>query len=209
MNACRNLAVCVALVLFPSALAHRLDEYLQATRLAIDVARVDVEMDLTPGASMAREVMAWIDTDRDGEISAAEGQAYARQVLGSVVLKVDGRPAVVELVEATAPSFPEMLEGLGMLRLRATAKLQTASSGHHQVSFLNTHRPERSVYLVNALAPQNPRVRIDGQRRDRAQLGITLDYSVAGEPTGALAVLAGVAMAAGLCLRLLPARKKV
>ena len=39
---------------FPApAGAHRLDEYLQTTRVAIDIDRVGLDIDLTPGTSMA------------------------------------------------------------------------------------------------------------------------------------------------------------
>ena len=63
--------LCAWLATVPSAGAHRVDEYLQATRLSIDLERVDLEIDLTAGAAMASKVFAWIDTNRDGEISAA------------------------------------------------------------------------------------------------------------------------------------------
>jgi len=35
------------------ASAHRVDEYLQATRLSIDLDRVEVEINLTPGIDLA------------------------------------------------------------------------------------------------------------------------------------------------------------
>ena len=50
--------------------AHRTDEYLQAARLAIDPARVQIELDLTPGIAMAETILADIDRDRDGSLSA-------------------------------------------------------------------------------------------------------------------------------------------
>ena len=81
------------------------DEYLQATRLSIDIERVDLEIDLTAGSALASEVFAWIDTNRNGEISDAEGEAYAQQVLDSVVLKVDGWPVPINLVESQFPSI--------------------------------------------------------------------------------------------------------
>ena len=82
---------------------------------------------------------------------------------------------------ATFPQFHDMSLGVGTIRLRATAKVPPASAGHHQISFLNTHRTESSVYLVNALVPANPRIQLADQRRDRAQLGLTLDYQVVGD----------------------------
>jgi hypothetical protein len=202
MNALRLFLIFAVVGAGPAG-AHRVDEYLQATRLAIDVTRVDLEMDLTAGSAVASEVLAWIDTDRDGEISQAEGDAYARQVLDSVVLKVDGRPAGVQLIETSLPNASDIRLGIGTIRVRAAASVQAVSAGSHQLSFLNMHRTGSSVYLVNALVPGNPNVRIDAQRRDRAQLGLTLDYSVEIDvaPGGTLALLGGVAVAAALVLR--------
>jgi hypothetical protein len=185
------------------AAAHRVDEYLQATRLSIDTERVDLEIDLTAGSALASEVFGWIDTNRNGEISDAEGKEYAQQVLNSVVLKVDGWPVPINLVESSFPRFHDMSLGVGTIRLRATAKTPAASAGHHQISFLNTHRTDSSVYLVNALVPANPRIQLADQRRDRAQLGITLDYRVTGDATSAPAfiVLTGLVVVACLFWR--------
>src|SRR4029434_5195861 len=97
-----SFAVLGAWLASPAA-AHRVDEYLQATRLSIDTERVDLEIDLTAGSAMASQVFGWIDTNRNGEISDAEGQVYAQQVLDSVVLKVDGRPVPIKMVESSFP----------------------------------------------------------------------------------------------------------
>jgi hypothetical protein len=89
--------------------------------------------------------------------------------------------------------------GVGMIRLRALARVPTVASGRHEISYLNTHRPESSVYLVNALIPENPRIEIGDQQRDIAQHGLTLDYVVAPETTSrsarSLSLLAGLVMA--------------
>jgi hypothetical protein len=179
-----------------SAGAHRLDEYLQATRLSIDFERVSLEIDLTAGVALAPQVFAWMDTNRDGLISDAEAEAYARQVLGSVALSVDGRPAPIALVEIRVPQFRDMNLGVGTIRVRATANVSAAAAGRHQVSYLNMHRSESSVYLVNALVPTDARIQIAGQRRDRSQHGLTLDYTVRGAPWArTCSLLAGLAMA--------------
>ena len=83
--------------------AHRLDEYLQATRLSIDHDRVSLEIDLTPGVSVASRVFGWADTNRDGEVSGTETEAYARRILSAVVLSVDGRAVPVTFVDSRFP----------------------------------------------------------------------------------------------------------
>jgi hypothetical protein len=190
----------VWLATLPSAAAHRVDEYLQATLLSIDTERVDLEIDLTAGSAVAAGVFAWIDTNRDGKVSDAEGEAYAQQVLRSVVLKIDGRPVAIQLVEANFPEFRAMSFGVGTIRLRATAKVPPASAGRHQVYFLNTHRTESSVYLVNALVPANPRIQLGEQRRDRAQLGLTLDYRIIADAPSARSPLLLTALMMAACL---------
>ena len=160
------------------ASAHRLDEYLQATRLLIDIDRVTLDVDLTPGVSVASQVIAWIDTTRDGQISDVERAAYAEDMLASVRLSVDGRPAPLTLVDSQFPDVRDMSLGVGTIRLRAIAKLPPAAFGRHQLSCVNTHRSEASVYLVNALVPADRRVQIAGQRRDAAQHGLIVDYEV-------------------------------
>jgi hypothetical protein len=188
----RFAVVAAWLATLAAAGAHRVDEYLQAALLSVGTERVDLEIDLTPGVAMASEVFAWIDTNRDGEISSGEGQAYARQMLSSVELSVDGLSAPITLVETRFPEFRDMSLGVGTIRLRATAKVSAAGAGHHRLSFLNTHRSESSVYLVNALVPANPGIQ-----------GLTLDYTVTAETPSAwtLGVLAGLVLAGRWCLR--------
>lgn len=171
----------ILLATLPSAGAHRLDEYLQATRLAIHLDRLDLELDLTPGVAVAPKVISWIDTNGDGEISGAERDAYVRQVLSSVTLLLDGSPVRMVQGKTHFPLPAEMGLGVGTIQLRASAKVPAAGAGFHRLSFLNWHRPGLSVYLVNALVPVEPRIQIGEQRRDRAQRGITLDFTVAGD----------------------------
>ena len=76
------------LLMFPvAALAHRLDEYLQATRFSLALDRVVLKMNLTPGVEVAPAIFALITTNRDGRISEAEGRAYANQVLKEIVVE--------------------------------------------------------------------------------------------------------------------------
>lgn len=180
----RSRALALPLVLFVAlavrpvpAAAHRLDEYLQATRLAVGVDRVGVEIDLTAGISVAPQIVQAIDTNGDGRISAAEGETYARRVLRDVVLTVDGRRTRVSLLDCQFPDASDMMLGVGLIRLRGSADLPAAGAGSHRASFLNAHWPDTSVYLANALVPSDRRLRIDGQRRDVAQRGLTIDYS--------------------------------
>ena len=152
---------------------------LQATRLSIELDRVAVEIDLTAGTGLAASVFGWIDTDGDGQLSGAERAAYARQVIDSVMLTADGRRVTLAVTGNDFPDRREMTEGIGAVRLRANARIPSAASGRHVLTYLNSHRSESSVYLANALVPTDNRIAITSQRRDPAQHMLTLEYDVA------------------------------
>jgi hypothetical protein len=157
--------------------AHRLDEYLQATRIGVTQNRIDLEIDLTAGASIAPQIFALVDANGDGQINDAEGDEYARQVIDAIRLSVDSRRLSVRLVSRTFPDRQAMGLGLGTIRLRATAPA-SAGTGRHDIVYVNTHAPASSVYLVNALLPSDARIQISTQQRDVEQRGVTVDYRV-------------------------------
>lgn len=178
------IIVLVASLALPSAAAaHRLDEYLQAARISIDVDTISLDIDLTPGVTMAAQVFAAIDSNRDGEVSETEAGAYAERVLRSLAISVDDRPAQLTLVAHRFPTFDEMSLGTGTIRLAATAPVPRAVGVHH-VSFVNTFLPELSVYLANVLVSSDGRVSIAEQRRDVRQRSLTFDYRVKQEQAG-------------------------
>jgi hypothetical protein len=158
--------------------AHRLDEYLQATRIGVSQGRIDLEIDLTAGASIAQQIYALVDANGDGQINDAEGDEYARRVIDAIRLSVDTRPLSITLVSRTFPDQQAMRLGLGTIRLRATAPA-SAGTGRHALVYLNTHVAASSVYLVNALLPSDERIQISAQERDVDQRGVTVDYRVA------------------------------
>jgi hypothetical protein len=160
-----------------TASAHRIDEYLQAARLAIAPDRVTLEMDLTPGVDVAPLIFALINTDHDGSISDAEGRAYASQLLKEVVLTLDGHPQRLSLVRVQFPSFQEMSDGVGVIRIEAVA-ICASTPGQHVLFYQNNHKNDISVYLVNALLPASHNIEIVGQRRDPLQRGIQLRFTV-------------------------------
>jgi hypothetical protein len=81
-------AILCLLLMRMDAAAHRLDEYLQATRVSLARGAVTLEVDLTPGASIAASVLDVLDTDRDGRFSALEAGAYGRAVVEDLVIEL-------------------------------------------------------------------------------------------------------------------------
>jgi hypothetical protein len=194
-------AATLGLTLTRTADAHRLDEYLQASRISIESGCIAVEINLTPGAAVADGVIAKIDRNEDGEFSPAETEAYASDFVRSLSLQVDGveQSLLLERYRSTSPA--EMRQGMGTIRLYAAAKPSLAG-GPHRLVFRNTHRSDIGVYLVNALVPSDERIRIHGQSRDFLQREYAVEYALASPRTSTRAAsvssVVGVMLAA-LC----------
>jgi len=126
---------------------------------------------------VAPAIFALINTDRDGNISEAEGKLYAQRLLNDFILEVDRQPLRLELIRNQFPSFQEMQEGTGTIRIEARAGWR-AAAGHHLLFFRNNHRTDFGVYLVHVLLPATRNIAITGQQRDFFQREIRLDFNV-------------------------------
>jgi hypothetical protein len=202
MNARLRLLLGVVLVVAGTAApaaAHRLDEYLQATRLGIDRDRIEVEITLTPGADIASQIVALIDVDGNGVITEAEGADYVRRVVGAVTLTIDGRAVLLRIDGHDLAEPSAMRAGVGAIRIRGSAAL-TTGAGRHHLAFANGHLPQISVYLVNALVPSDPAVTIGAPRRDRVQRALNFDFDVQADRawTRAAWILIALALLGGL-----------
>lgn len=200
------LAVTMVLLLGRGLSAHRLDEVLQAARIAIAPDRASLELDMTPGIAVADGVIADIDRDRDGALSADEKRAYVARVLGAIELELDGQPLRVQPIAATFPDLDTLRRGEAAIQLQADAVLPRLYDGGHQLLFRNTHDREVSVYLANALVPQTDRIGVTAQRRDGGQSELTIEFvtrpgSAISTRMWLLGSLAGVATLAGLLTR--------
>jgi hypothetical protein len=197
-----SIALAAVAVVLPVRLAaHRLDEYLQAARLAVAPDHVTVELDLTAGVAKAPAVFAMIDANHDGRVSQSEIDAYAREVVDRLLVTLDGETIRPVVDRAEMPAWSQMREGIGVIRLRASARVPAVRPGQHQLFFRNTHQPEMSVYLANALVPDDNRVEITSQERDAVQHELTIDYRVtaaAGGPRLLWPLVAGLAAAGAL-----------
>ncbi len=190
-------ALLAMLFLAPAPLwAHRLDEYLQATRISVSRERIALELDLTPGAAVASEIATLIDRDRDGRIAPAEAYRYASTVLADIVLLLDGRAVPFTLTHVDVPAIAVMREGMGAIRIDASAVVGDRTAARHDLVYRNDHHPDASVYLVNAMIPATRAVSIETQHRDIRQREFRLVFRVgrygrALEWTIAAAVLLG------------------
>lgn len=172
----------LTLVLATDALAHRLDEYLQATRVAVDTNHIALSIDLTPGVAIVNQLLAVIDKDRDGRISEEEDATYAQSVLKDIGIALDEKALTLSLVESSFPALQEIKAGLGTIRIIAGVSVGQLNAGKHVLTLTNAHLPTISVYLVNALVPKDPAIKIIKQTRDELQKNYRLEFSVRSPP---------------------------
>jgi hypothetical protein len=168
--------VAILVALTAESSAHRLDEYLQAARLSLTPEQISLEIDLTPGASLAADVVALLDRDDDGAISTHEAGAYGQRVLDDTVMEIDGHRVVMTLTRVEMPTIGEMHDGLGTIRLEAVGRPRGSPRGRRVVYFRNNHQPGWSVYLVNALVPVDRPAAAVRQDRDPRQREVRVTY---------------------------------
>ncbi|MEO8260229.1 MAG: hypothetical protein ABI868_22980 [Acidobacteriota bacterium] len=167
--------------------AHRLDEFLQAARLAVGRDRVQLEMSLTPGAAIADAVIRGIDADRNGILTEDEERAYASRVLSALILRVDDSlPLRLQLASARFPDVSALRTGDGAILIRSEADVSRFPAGPHRVLFDNRNAAGGSVYLANALVPEDDEVVITGQQRAADQSQLTIDFVVGRTPGSGL-----------------------
>lgn len=173
-----GLLCCVLLTLATDAVAHRLDEYLQATRISVATNRIDLSIDLSPGVAIAGQLLVMIDKDGDGQVSEEEENAYTQRVLEDIQLTLDESVLAFELAKASFPELHEVRDGLGIIQIKATAPVGDLVTGNHVLRLTNAHLPEISVYQVNALRPKDDTIAITTQTRDELQMDYHLEFEV-------------------------------
>lgn len=159
------------------AFAHRLDEYLQATTMALEKDRVVLQLRLTPGVAVAGQVLASINANADGTISDAEQRAYTEQVRPDLSLAIDGRAMPLRLVSYTFPRAEEIISGTGDILLVFEVDLPVGGAATRRLTFENHHQSAVSVYLVNCLVPRDPDLHVVAQDRSFDQARYQLDFS--------------------------------
>ena len=181
----RSLAAAGAILLSAGApaLAHRLDEYLQATLFSVEKNRVEAQIRLTPGVAVFPVVLANIDADANGLLSDAEQSAYAERVLRDLSLTVDGDPLQLKLVSTKFAGTEEMKQGLGEIQIEFRADLPPGGS-RRRLIFTNHHQHGMAAYLVNSLVPRDRDIRLTAQSRNQDQSVYQLDYQQSGIPSG-------------------------
>jgi hypothetical protein len=191
--------------------AHQLDEYVGLTHVAVSRTRVGLSVSLTPGAEIVGPIIAAIDRNGDGELAVEEQQLYARKILSNLSLRVDGEPAEIGFQSISFPHLELLQLGRGVIQFEMDAAITPLTAGTHVVSYQNGNSDELSVYLVNALRPDTPGVRIKRQTRDwlQTQIDIEVEISDIGqEDNSAGGVVAGLLVAVAALGGLAVARRR-
>lgn len=177
IRSCRMLALALALVC-PRLHAHRLDELLQATLIHIDRTEVRLDCELTPGVQVARHVLESLDLNRDGVISNLESLAYTEIFQRQVVVRLDDSPLQLSTIDVHIPALPELTNGSASIQLELTGTYPPLAPGPHRLHFENHHQTNRSVYLANALLPDDRSIEISRQSRDEFQRTNLIEFTV-------------------------------
>ena len=185
-----------------SAMAHRLDECLQATRISIFPDHLAIQTYITPGTLLAPGFFARIDANRDGAISEAEGRDYAEKTLQRITLSVDGLRVPLTLTGSQYPTFSELSGGEAMIRLEMLATTPEVP-GRHRLLLQNDNDPAISIYLANAMLPRDPSISIVSQNRDQRQQTLTVEYDLKPSTNATIDAFGGwTGRLMGICLGL-------
>jgi len=149
--------------------AHRDDQYLQATLVAIEPSGVRLQINLTPGMAVAEQVIARIDWDRDGAISKKEAAAYTQLLMRDLALRLDGRKLELKLTGSEFVPPAELHTGSRIIQMEFSASSGPLATGPHRLTLENRHLTAMSVYLINAAKPKSATVQITRQKRNRNQ----------------------------------------
>ena len=172
---CR-LALLLALLALPSAVfAHRDDQYLQATLVAIEPSGLRLQINLTPGVAVAEQVLAKID--RDGAISKNEAAAYAELLKRDLALRVDGRALELKLSASEFVEPADLRTGSGTIQMEFSAIFGPLAAGPHKLTLENWHLTAISVYLINAARPRFASIQITKQKRNTNQSAGEIEFT--------------------------------
>jgi hypothetical protein len=173
-----RLPLLLALFALPSTVfAHRDDQYLQATLVAIEPSGVRLQINLTPGVAVAERVLAQIDRDRDGAISKNEAAAYAESLRRDLTLRIDGRKLELKLTASEFVPPEELRTGSGIIQMEFSAIFVPLAAGSHRLKLENRHLATMSVYLINASQPRFPTVQITRQKRNENQSAGEIEFT--------------------------------
>ena len=156
--------------------AHPVDEVVQGAYLTLVPGEVRLELDITPGADVARAILDILDRNGDRSVSEAETRAYAQIVLEQSTLTLDGRHATWTLVNVSTPPYRNLEMGSSMIRIYAVAE-RADRPGGRALTYENRYQPAKSQWIANVFLQPGAgwRYQITAQQRsdDGRQLAVS------------------------------------
>jgi hypothetical protein len=176
MNTMIRYFILLLLALPCAVFGHQLDEYIQATLVAIEPGDIRLQIDLTPGVEIADQVLPLIDRDHNGVISTNEATAYAELLKRDLIVKMDEHLIALKLNTSKFPALSELRTGWGIIQLEFSVTAKSFASGAHKLTLENRHLPDISAYLVNAAKPKSAQIQITAQKRNESQSLVEVDF---------------------------------
>ncbi|GAB6968164.1 hypothetical protein JCM25156A_22010 [Komagataeibacter kakiaceti JCM 25156] len=173
------LAAVVLLAAGFPARAHRLDEYLQATTIALARDGITLRLRLTPGVDVAAGVIRQIDQNGDGVLSVEEQHGYAERIAEHLSFSLNGKPVFLRPVAGVFPTLDTMKGGAGVIDIVFDVNTHLGNGQYHLV-YRNRASGRQTVWLVNCLLPQDPSIHVLQQNRSEDQSLYQLDFLVEG-----------------------------
>jgi hydrogenase/urease accessory protein HupE len=163
-------------MLMPPALAHRLNEYLEATTINFWNGNILLEMRLTSGVDVANEILNGIDLNGDHLISVKEESAYMAQLGREISFSLDGVPTMLIPVSFSFPTMDAMRKGIGDIIVKYEIHVERSGIVHH-LKLINKHHNRIAVYLVNCLMPSDTSIHVVSQNRNVDQSAYQLYFT--------------------------------
>ncbi len=144
-------ALISAMTLLPhAASSHPIDEIVQATYISFGKNEISVELDLTPGAGVAPEIVDDIDANHNRRIEKSEIRSFAMRVLENCVLRVDDSALLLILTDSNLPTYQTLWAGLDEIKIYAIVS-NPLTEGTHWLDYENRYEPAPSRRNANVI----------------------------------------------------------
>lgn len=107
----------------------------QQVALTLGLDRIAAEITIVPSIATGPDVLARLDTNADGVVADAEGQAFAEDVLATVNVQVANSEVALSTARISVSDTAALEAGLGRIVISAQANLESQLTGMADISF--------------------------------------------------------------------------
>ena len=163
--------------------AHGDHDVLQSVFVRVEPTHVVLEWSATTSAAGAASLLRSLDPNTDGQVDATESRAFCRRVAAGLRLRLDGHRVRPGDAATSIPEVEVLRGGDVPVRLAWTIPIAPLPAGPHRLEVRNRFKAARSACLSNAVLSEDAAIRVTGQRRDRTQRVLTMEFTRA-DPVG-------------------------